>query len=86
LNPRNLAQRVIGAALGVALFVAAFIFASVILAIAAAAALIIWGWFWWRTRAIRRAARESGGIVIEGESRVERDVGRLDDDERAPPP
>lgn len=86
MNPPKLLQRVIGAALGVALFVSAFIFASVILAIAAAAALIIWGWLWWRTRAIRRAARESEGVVIEGESRVIRDVGRLDDDEHAPPP
>jgi HAMP domain-containing protein len=66
--------------LGIALFVAAFIFASVILAVVAAAALVIWGWVWWRTRDIRRTARESDSVVIEGEYHVERDAGRLDDD------
>ncbi len=71
--------------LGIALFIAAFIFASVLLAIAATAALLIWGWLWWRTREIRRAARASDKVIIEGEYRVEREVGRLDDD-RAPPP
>ena len=35
--------------LGIALFIAAFIFASVLLAIVATAALLIWGWLWWRT-------------------------------------
>lgn len=71
--------------LGIALFIAAFIFASVLLAIVATAALLIWGWLWWRTREIRRAARNSDNVVIEGEYRVEREVNRLDDD-RAPPP
>ena len=66
--------------LGIALFVAAFIFASVILAVVAAAALVIWGWVWWRTRDIRRTAREGDSVVIEGEYHVERDAGRLDDD------
>ncbi|HZW51815.1 MAG TPA: hypothetical protein VFF05_08135 [Rudaea sp.] len=66
--------------LGIALFVAAFIFASVLLAIAATAALLIWGWLWWRTREIRRAAREGDNVVIEGEYRVERESRRLEDD------
>ena len=66
--------------LGIAMFVAAFIFASVILAIVVAAALVIWGWVWWRTRDLRRAMRENESVVIEGEYRVERDVGRLDDE------
>jgi HAMP domain-containing protein len=70
--------------LGIALFIAAFIFASVLLAIVATAALLIWGWLWWRTREIRRAAREGENVIIEGEYRVEREVGRIDDD-RVPP-
>ena len=61
-------------------FIAAFIFASVLLAIAATAALLIWGWLWWRTREIRRAAREGDSVVIEGEYRVERETRRLEDD------
>ena len=80
LNSSNLLQRIFGAVLGVALFIAAFIFASVLLAIAATAALLIGGWLWWRTRAIRRAAREGDNVVIEGEYRVERETRRLEDD------
>ncbi|MGA8005517.1 MAG: hypothetical protein WCA17_05420 [Burkholderiales bacterium] len=80
MNPRSLLQRIVGAMLGIALFIAAFIFASVLLAIAATAALLIWGWLWWRTREIRRDAREGDNVVIEGEYRVERESRRLDDD------
>jgi len=80
MNPSDLLQRIVGAMLGIALFVAAFIFASVLLAIAATAALLIWGWLWWRTREIRRAAREGDNVVIEGEYRVERESRRLEDD------
>lgn len=84
MNLPNFLLRVLGVMLGVAMFVAAFIFASVILAIVAAAALVIWGWVWWRTRDIRRAMREGESVVIEGEYRVERDAGRLDDDRDRP--
>jgi len=80
MNPPNLLQRFLGAVLGIALFIAAILFASVILAIAATLALLIWGWLWWRTRAIRRAAREGESVVIEGEYRVEREARRLEDD------
>ena len=79
LNPQNLLQRILGAALGVALFIAAFIFASVILAIAASVALVVWAWLWWRTRELRRAAREERTAVIEGEYRVERGTRRPED-------
>ena len=79
-------QRIVSFILGIALLIAAFFFASVIFAIAAILALIIWGWLMWRTREIRRAAREGQSVIIEGEYRVERDMGRLDDDKREPPP
>ena len=82
MNLPNLLLRVLGVILGIAMFVAAFIFASVILAIVVAAALVIWGWVWWRTRDIRRTMREGDSVVIEGEYRVERDAGRLDDDQQ----
>lgn len=80
VNSSSFLQRVVGAILGIALFIAAFIFASVLLAIAATAALLIWGWLWWRTRDLRRAARESDSVVIEGEYRVERETRRIEDD------
>ena len=80
MNPALLLQRILGAVIGVVLFIAAFFFASVILAVAATLALVIWGWLWWRTREIRRAAREGDNVVIEGEYRVERETRRLEDD------
>jgi len=72
-------QRIIGALLGVALFVAAFVFTSLVLAFAAAVGLVIWGWLWWRTRRLRRELRERDGTVIEGEYRVEREVRRVEE-------
>jgi ABC-type bacteriocin/lantibiotic exporter with double-glycine peptidase domain len=78
--------RIAGAIVGIALFIAAFIFTSVILAIAAVFALLLWGWLMWRTRHLRRAmeraAKEGDGVVIEGEYRVERETRRLDGDAR----
>jgi hypothetical protein len=75
----NLLQRILGAVLGIALFIAAFVFASALLAVAAAFALVIWGWLWWRTRELRKRAAGGEGVVIEGEYRVERETRRLDD-------
>jgi len=81
----NVLARVASALIGIALFIAAFVFASVIFAVAAVLALIIWGWLMWRTRDLRRelerAQRAQGaeGTVIEGEYRVEREVHRIDD-------
>ena len=83
----NLLQRIAGALIGVVLFVLALVFASVILAVAGAIALVAGAWLWWRTRNLPRpgpGARpgSGGGTVIEGEYRVEREVRRLDDDAR----
>jgi len=64
----SLAQRVVGAALGIVLFIAAAVFASVILAFVAALGLVVWAWLWWRTRNLPKRAK---GVVIEGEYRVE---------------
>ncbi|MDH4094509.1 MAG: hypothetical protein OEV81_06945 [Betaproteobacteria bacterium] len=77
----NLLQRIIGAVIGLALFVLALVFASVILAVAGAIALVIGAWLWWRTRNLPRP-RPGGGTVIEGEYRVERETRRIDDDVR----
>ena len=78
----SLFQRIAGAALGILLFIAALFFASVVLAAAALLALGIWGWLWWKTRDLRKAAAQAEGTVIEGEYRVERETTRLDDDVR----
>ncbi|HEY5636630.1 MAG TPA: hypothetical protein VIS77_06975 [Burkholderiales bacterium] len=74
-----LLQRIAGAFVGLALFVAAFVFASVVLAVVATVGLVLWGWLWWRTRDLRRAAAArrdamgngpagaGDGTVVEGE-------------------
>ncbi|MDA1117941.1 MAG: hypothetical protein O2979_08015 [Proteobacteria bacterium] len=78
----NLFQRIVGIALGLALFVLAFIFASVILAVAGGIALGVWAWLAWKTRGMRREMAKGDGSVIEGEYRVERETRRIDDDVR----
>ena len=74
----NFLQRAAALAVGIILTIAALVFASVVLALAAAIALVLGGWLWWRTRGLRRelerrsAQREAGrseGAVIEGEYR-----------------
>ena len=74
----NLLQRFAGAVLGLVLFAAALVFASVILAIFAALALMVWAWVRWRTRNLPQRGK---GVVIEGEYRVERETARLEDRE-----
>jgi len=76
----NFLQRVLGAIVGIALFIAAFFFASVVLAVAAILALLVWGWLMWRTRDLRRDIARGEGTVIEGEYRVEREVRRIDEE------
>jgi hypothetical protein len=61
-------QRVVSTVLGLAFVVVAFVFASVLLLIGVAAALLLGGWIWWRGRG--RVATTRRGRVIEGESRV----------------
>jgi len=73
-------QRVVSFILGIALLIAAFFFASVIFAVAAILALIIWGWLMWRTRHLRREMERAEGSVIEGEYRIEREVHGSDDE------
>jgi hypothetical protein len=63
-------QRVVSTLLGVAFLVLAFLFASVLLFIGLAAALLLGGWMWWRGRG---RVPQRRGRVIEGESRVVRD-------------
>lgn len=86
----TLFQRVLGILIAVPLLIAAFVFASLLLAVAATLALLVWAWLWWKTRKLRQAmarhrrenVREGAGKVIEGEYRVERERHRLDRDGR----
>ena len=74
-------QRILGAALGIALFVVLFIFAGALLAVATGVGLGVWAWLAWKTRKLRREMAKAEGTVVEGEYRVERETRRLDDDD-----
>ena len=52
-----------------AVLVAAFTLSLLIFAAVAALALLVGGYLWWKTRALRRPMRErpSGGRIIDGE-------------------
>lgn len=78
----NFLQRALSVVAGIVFLVLAFLFASVIFAVAAILALMIWGWLMWRTRELRREMDRQQGTVVEGEYRVEREVRRIDDDTR----
>jgi hypothetical protein len=60
-------QRFIGVLLGLLYLAGVLVFASLALGVLLAVGLVLWGWFWWRTRSLRRASGR--GVVIEGEYR-----------------
>lgn len=56
--------------LGAIFLVLAFMFSLVALAVVAVGGLMVWGWLWWKTRALRKqmqAAPMSDQQIIEGE-------------------
>ncbi|MDR3221511.1 MAG: hypothetical protein LBU46_05825 [Candidatus Accumulibacter sp.] len=56
--PRSLAARIVGAVFAVLAIGAAMMFSVVLFAGLALAALALWGYLWWKTRALRRTLRE----------------------------
>ncbi len=75
----GLLGRLAAFAIGAMLLAAALMLSAVVFAIALGAALVLGGYLWWKTRALRRQMRERppGGHVIEGEV--------IRDDEVPPP-
>jgi ABC-type bacteriocin/lantibiotic exporter with double-glycine peptidase domain len=70
----GLLGRVVALILGAAFLTLAFMFSLVLLAVAAVAGLLIGGYLWWKSRALRKQMREqereqpsSGARIIEGE-------------------
>lgn len=88
-------EKVLTGVVGALLLVAAFMFSLMILAVAVVVGLMIWGYFWWKTRKIRQAMREQSmreqplrerprdGHVIEGEASI---VYETAEQEPSPPP
>jgi len=93
-QPPGLLARILATVAAAGLFVLAFMMSAFVLAGALVLGLVAWGWFWWKTRAVRRALQEQmrsappgsqvyGGrevTIIEGE--VIRDP---ENDDRRPP-
>ncbi|MCQ9378145.1 hypothetical protein [Methyloversatilis sp. XJ19-49] len=50
--------KIFAALIGAALLVLGLMFSVVIIAVAIAFGLVIWGWMWWKTRALRQQMRE----------------------------
>lgn len=61
---------------GAVLLVLGVLFGLVLLVVVAVLGLGVWAWLWWKTRKLRRAARDverdtaPGGQIIEGEAIV----------------
>lgn len=56
--PQSLLGKVITFMLGGIFLVLAFMFSVVALAVVAVGGLALWGWIWWKTRALREQLRE----------------------------
>lgn len=50
--------KLVGMLAGIALLAGAVLFSAVLLVVLLAAGTVVLGWFWWHTRAVRRALRE----------------------------
>lgn len=62
-------QKVGAVIVGVVFFAVVLMFSVVLFAVALTAGAAAWAYFWWKTRAVRKAMRDHppGGMVIEGE-------------------
>ena len=74
----GLLQKLLALIVGATLLILGFMFSVVVLAIVAVLGVIGFGYFWWKTRALRKAMRErppatafdEGQVIIDGEARV----------------
>ena len=85
-QPQTLLGKLLTVVLGAGFLVLTLMFSLAALAVVAVGGAMLWGWLWWKTRAIRKQMREQGpqtaseGYIIEGE------VIREQDSERNSPP
>ena len=57
-KPPTLLQKVVGAVVMAGVFMLALTFSVAFFAVLLTAGVAIWGWVWWKTRALRKAMRE----------------------------
>lgn len=56
-RPPTLLQKVVGAVVMAGVFVLALTFSVAFFAVLLTAGVAVWGWVWWKTRALRKAMR-----------------------------
>jgi hypothetical protein len=74
----GLLNKLLALIVGATLLILGFMFSVVVLAVVAVLGVIGFGYFWWKTRALRKAIRErppaavfdEGQVIIDGEARV----------------
>ena len=64
---------------GTVVLILGFVFSLVLFAVLITLGLLAWGFWWWKSRALRKAMRErrgaaAGGVVIDGEAVVVKEV------------
>ncbi|SDH91497.1 hypothetical protein [Propionivibrio dicarboxylicus] len=62
-QPKSPLGKFLAAIVGVLTLAAAFMFSLVFVAVIVVAGLIAWGYFWWKTRALRRLLRDQAGAT-----------------------
>ena len=67
-KPSGFLGKVVAFVLSVGLFALAFMFSLAALAVVVVVGIAFAGWFWWKTRALRRQMREQG-VVFETSGR-----------------
>lgn len=56
--PKTLLARIVGVVVGVIALGATLMFSAVVFVVLAIAGLALWGYFWWKTRVLRRQMQE----------------------------
>lgn len=84
--PQSLLGKLLTLAFSLALLVLAVMFSLVALAVVAIGGTLFVGWLWWKTRALRKAMRETAPAAGSGEVRIIEGefIREADNDERPP--
>lgn len=82
----RIVSRVVGAVVGAVALVFALLFSVALFVALAVAGVVLFGYLWWKTRALRRVARdqrERGGRTIESTEIYEAQEARIEDRSKA---
>ena len=60
-QPRSLLAQVLTAIVGIGALILGLMFSAVFIVVLVVGGLILWGYFWWKTRALRKQIRDQMG-------------------------